>query len=862
METSPTSGTARAADAAARRLRPAPGGNPALDRLSALAARLLGTTAAQVSLVADVQTVAGGSGLAPGAVGSEGPREESLCTVTAVSGAPLVVPDAVADARVRDLPPVTSGRVGSYLGVPLTSSAGDLVGAMCAFDRRPRTWSPADVALLEQLAASAVAELELSALSTEYHHDRVVWELAIDAAGVGTFDWDLRTGELRWDDRLLRMFGFDRAGFGGRIEAFNERVHPDDVARVTRALQEAIDTCGTYEAEYRVVLPDGRMRWVAAAGRALAGEDGTAERVLGAAHDVSGVREGEARVARVLETMSTAFYALDHDWRFTYVNPQAERVLGRPRDELLGGVVWELFPAAVGSDFEAQYRHAAQTGQPVAFDAHYPAPLDAWYEVRAWPGPDGLSVYFLDVTERRRAQEAAAAAARRVALLAEVTAELTGTLDAEEAVGRLARLVAPALGDWCLVTLVDDDHAAGSYRGLRDVGAWHADPAQRPVVTAYSRVRLGALTDESFLARTLRAGRPVQVRERAARAIRGVLREGEARDLLDALDPASAVFLPLAGRGRTTGLLSVFRGPGRAPVDGDDLRTLQEVASRAGLALDSARLYRQQRDLAEGLQRSLLSKPPEPDHVHVVVRYAAAAEAAKVGGDWYDAFLQEDGATVLVIGDVIGHDTAAAAAMGQVRGLLRGIAATTGEGPAAVLRRLDRAMDLLQVGTSASAVVARVEQDARQRQEGTSVVRWSNAGHPPPFVLRPDGSVELLAQPVTDLLLGVVPDGPRHEAAVELPRGSTVLLYTDGLVERRGQSLDEGMDLLRRTLEDLAPRGLDLDALCDETLARMLPPERADDVALVAVRLYPQDRPRPAVAGPNRVPARVPDDPA
>src|SRR3712207_594986 len=102
-----------------------------------------------------------------------------------------------------------------------------------------------------------------------------------------------------------------------------------------------------------------------------------------------------------------------------------------------------------------------------------------------------------------------------------------------------------------------------------------------------------------------------------------------------------------------------------------------QVAARAGLVLDNARLYRQQRDLAEGLQRSLLTAPPEPDHSQVVVRYVPAAEAAQVGGDWYDAFLQPDGATVVVIGDVVGHDTRAAAAMSQVRTLLRGIAVAT-----------------------------------------------------------------------------------------------------------------------------------------------------------------------------------------
>ena len=126
--------------------------------------------------------------------------------------------------------------------------------------------------------------------------------------------------------------------------------------------------------------------------------------------------------------MKSAFFALDRDWRFTYVNAEAERVLPRTREELLGGSIWELFPAAVGSDFEEHYRGAMATGEERVFEAYYPAPLDAWYEVRAWPSPDGLSVYFLDVTERRAAEERARRGAARLAVIAEVAAAVSDAL--------------------------------------------------------------------------------------------------------------------------------------------------------------------------------------------------------------------------------------------------------------------------------------------------------------------------------------------------------------------------------------------------------------------------------------------------
>jgi PAS domain S-box-containing protein len=854
-------GDVPARPAEAQRLRPGPGGNPALDRLAALASRLLGASASQVSLLTDVQSVAGGAGLPDGSVGRVGALVDSLCTVTAAKGGPLVVTDARVDPRVATLPPVTAGVVGAYLGVPLTSVSGQTVGALCVFDPQPRPWSESDVALLVELAALTVAELELAALSTEHESSRVAWGLAIEAAGVGTFDLDVTTGTLAWDDRLMELFGYDRESFDGSLAAFEKSLHPDDLPRVSEALQTAIDTCGGYAAEYRVVRPDGTIRWVEARGRALADQAGNAVRLLGAAYDTTAHRQADARISRVLESMTNAFFLLDRQWRFAYVNRHAERLLGRSREEMVGGNIWDLFPLALDSDFERNYREAMESGRQVTFEAYYPPPLDAWYEVQAWPDPDGLSVYFLDITARRAAQEQTRQAARRAELLAEVTSELTGTMDGEEAVARLAQLVVPTLADWCLVTLVDDEQNVGSRRGLRDVGWAHVDPAVRPVVERYAQIRWPAVTDSSYVVRALRTGQVVEVRAGAASAMEEVLVPGEARDLVTVLAPDAFVVLPLRGRGRTVGLLTLFNGVDRGAMSEVDLQTAREVAGRAGLALDSGRLYRQQRDLAEALQRSLLTEPPEPDHAQVVVRYTAAAEAAQVGGDWYDAFVQPDGATVLVIGDVIGHDSAAAAAMGQVRTMLRTAAALTGRGPADVLRGVDSVMETLQAGVTASAVVARLEQTEDERTRGITHLRWSNAGHPPPMVVNPDGTVAALPGVGADLLLGIDPGTKRVESEVTLDRGATVLLFTDGLVERRGQSIDDGLTQLRDALEELAAEAPTLDELCDRVLERMLPPRKEDDVALVAVRLHRQDRPRPAEAGPRRIPDNVEDRP-
>ncbi|TIC81694.1 SpoIIE family protein phosphatase [Nocardioides sp. GY 10127] len=757
---------------------------------------------------------------------------EELASVTCSAA------QALGTVRVDDAAGVV---VRAYLGVPLRAADGSALGTLCVFSATPRRWTDEDLARVEQLTGPFAAELELGLLRTDFEAQRVRFQLAVDAAQIGAFDWDLVTGDLHWDDRLLELFGLTRAEFGATINAFNDALHPDDLPRVTAALDHAIATCGEYVAEYRVLLRNGAVRWLAARGRALGDEQGRTVRLLGAAYDVTAAAEGEARVARVLEAMPTAYFHLDRDWRFSHVNPEAEKLLARPRTELLGGVVWDLFPESVDSDFERSYRRAVGTGEPVAFDAYYPFPLDAWYEVRAWPDPDGLSVFFHDVTARHEAQQVLDAAARRAAFLADVTTTLSETLDRQEAVGSLASLVAHELGDWCLVSVVERPaHAEarhperpGEWRSrVRDVGWWHADAARRPDLDTYAASRIESLSDASFLARALREERPVVVQDDAGGRISALLEPGPAREAFLRLRPGSVAVIPLPGRERVVGLLTVFRAPERGGFEDEDLRLLDDLAERAGLALDNVRLYAEQRELAEGLQRSLLTDPPQPAGTRMAVRYLPAAAAAQVGGDWYDAFVLEGTDPHLVIGDVVGHDTDAAAAMGQLRGLLRGVAVQGEASPAGLLRAVDRAIEVLDLGTMASAVVARVE----RRPDGGRDLVWSNAGHPPPVAVT-GGGARLLEEAERGTWLGLDAEVARTEARTTLPPGSTVLLYTDGLVERRGEAIDVGLERLRACVERLTAAGPDLDTLLDRLLAELVPERGEDDVAVVAVRL-------------------------
>jgi PAS domain S-box-containing protein len=843
---------------AVRRLESTALGSPALQRLTGLALRLIGADSATVTLLGDVETLVSGAGIPPGSLGRQLPLHDSLCAVV-VDGAPdaLVVPSAPEDPRLAPLPSVGRGAVGAYLGVPLTVFDGTVVGALAVHGEDGRRWADTDAALLRQLGDAVSSELQLAALGKEFEAHRLRFELAIDAAAIGSFDWDLTSGRLVWDDRLVEIFGYRRESFDETIEAFRSRVHPEDRERVAAALQSAIDTCGDYGAEFRVVLPTGETRWVQARGRALADDRGTAVRLLGAAFDTTSQRHTEARVSRVLEAMKSAFFSLDRDWHFSYVNAEAERVLARDRAELLGGSIWDLFPAAVGSDFEHNYRAAVATGEERVFEAYYPPPLDAWFEVRAWPGPDGLAVYFLDVTERRSAEARARRSAARLRLVAEVTSGLSATLGAEDgervAMQRVAESVIPLLGDWVIISLADEDGR------IRDVASWHREASLRETAARYAVLRLASLNPEAPIMRALASGQVRRVDDAAA-AVAWMLPRGEVSDLFAQLAPRSAVTMPMAARGRTLGALSIYRAPGRSPADDDDVATARDLADRIALALDNSRLYEQQRRLAEGLQRSLLTAPPEPDHAEIVVRYRPAVQAAEVGGDWYDAFLQPSGATMIVIGDVVGHDTAAAAAMGQLRGMLRGIAYRDGPGPAAVLSELDAAIAGLAVGTMATAAIARVEQTPEERAAGLTRLRWSNAGHPPPLLLHPDGRVEELAGERAELMLGVDPTAPRTDSVVTVARGATLLLYTDGLVEGRDLPLDEGIARLRAAVAELADEPLAV--LCDEVIERLRPKGLQDDVALVAIRLHREDRPRPTGAGPGWVPDLVDPRPA
>jgi serine phosphatase RsbU (regulator of sigma subunit) len=219
--------------------------------------------------------------------------------------------------------------------------------------------------------------------------------------------------------------------------------------------------------------------------------------------------------------------------------------------------------------------------------------------------------------------------------------------------------------------------------------------------------------------------------------------------------------------------------------------------------------------------------------ISAAARYLVSGSAAQVGGDWYDLFALPDGAVAVASGDVRGHDVAAAAAMGQLRSVLRSYA-YEGSSPSVVLDRMDRLVQGFDMAEVATAVYGRLVLD-----RGAGLFLFSNAGHLPPLVRHPDGTVERLDRG-RHHLIGALPPGrtSRGEAAVSLSTGSLLLLYTDGLVETRARGFDEGIDELVGVLDDLDPH-LPLTDICQLILDAMIGDDPEDDVAVLAVRIEP-----------------------
>lgn len=310
------------------------------------------------------------------------------------------------------------------------------------------------------------------------------------------------------------------------------------------------------------------------------------------------------------------------------------------------------------------------------------------------------------------------------------------------------------------------------------------------------------------------------------------------------LEVESMIAVPLVSSSELLGLLLLGSADPERFTQAD-LELLTLAADRIALAIDHVHRYAEGRRLVETLQRTLLpERLPLHPRIELAVRYLPSGVAPQIGGDWYDAVALDDDRTAVMIGDVVGHGIRAATMMGELRNALRAFA-IEGHGPGESLHQLDR-MSHATFGSGMVATVLFLIIDA-----GAGTVTIARAGHPPPALRHPDGTVQFLETQRT-LPLGIDPAQIPSEAIYPIAPAETLLLFTDGLVERRGESLTASFE---RLLDALSSAPADVDAICDHVLEwTATGGERQDDVALVAVRLTesrtgPLELVLPALAG-------------
>ncbi|MFF9089706.1 SpoIIE family protein phosphatase [Streptomyces sp. NPDC014991] len=548
-----------------------------------------------------------------------------------------------------------------------------------------------------------------------------------------------------------------------------------------------------------------------------------------------------AESACALEAIGAPAYVVDEQGRILVVNSSAVRLLGRSAGELVGHDAHDLLhrgpegqplPAA-----RCNMRQAFHAGRPAQAEEDHFAHADGSVLNVSWlispytltSGESGTLVVFHtpepvpDSGARSQPAVETLTELERLALLAETTTRLTSTLEVDETLRRLVSLVLPRLADWVVIDLITERDEVWRTAVVQADGdsLTHHEDLQGPMPPVPEQSPMPLSRALRGVASTLAGPETYHGPPDSGIAV-------EQRRLFDVTGIHSAAIAPIRTAREVLGALTLGRAEKPGNFTGADLPLVEDIARRAGLALDNARLYQRQRKVAETMQNHLLPQMPRVPGLQMTVRYLPAPDGSHVGGDWYDAFTLSDGATALVIGDVVGHDLEAAAGMAQLRNMLRAYAWSHAEPPSRIVGRLDEAMMPITDVTMATLVMARVVRDGG----GDWVLSWTNAGHPPPLLVTRDG----LASYLTDghgLLLGTGVNAARPDASVLLPPGSTLLLYTDGMVEAPGQTLDDGLDRLRQHAAALAHRSLE--SFTDELLRRVHPPG-LDDVALLAVR--------------------------
>ncbi|MFJ8188727.1 SpoIIE family protein phosphatase [Streptomyces sp. NPDC096094] len=667
----------------------------------------------------------------------------------------------------------------------------------------------------------------------------------------------------QWSLRAEQLLGIPAEHAVGTdpIDAF---IDPDLRERGQRKMAEILDG-----REWTGVVPF-RVPDAAADGaqRGQRGQRGLAEVYVMPTRTEDGEKAAvcivvDVRVLRSIETDLAAsqaifgqspfgFLLIDPDLRVRRANQRFASVFGGTPDDHRGKGVHDYLPRAEGDRVCATLRRVLETGDSIT-DMHVTGFVPGTEERRHWSvnlyrvhsgssRPIGVAWLGTDITARREAAREAAAARRNLALLNEAGARIGNSLDLETTARELLGVVVPGFCDLATVDLyqgllVGDETPPGLADGsaeLRRV-AFSSAVSDAPFHGTGEQVELGAVHHYGFnspCADALRTARP-----RIVPAEDGGLVQ-------------STLAVPMVAHDTVVGLARFARTKGSEPFGDRDRDLAVELAARAAVCIDNARLYRREHERALILQRSLLPPgDPEASGLDIACRYlpgnAATGRPSEVGGDWFDVIELPGHRTALVVGDVMGRGLRAAVAMGELRTAVRTLAQLDIE-PAEVLSQLDE----IARGLGAPGGVQQATRAARRPREADlsevylatcvyavydSVTRrctFANAGHLPPVLVEPGESALMLDVP-PGLPLGVGGE-PFEEVEVELPEGALLALYTDGLVESRDHPLDEGLQAFVGALTDPARP---LEDVCDQVLNTLDSHHGEDDIALLMARV-------------------------
>jgi len=523
------------------------------------------------------------------------------------------------------------------------------------------------------------------------------------------------------------------------------------------------------------------------------------------------------------------------DAPLVWVNAAFTRLTGYPVDEVLGRNCRFLQGADTDPTEVARIRTALDEGRTIATVVRNyrrdGSPF--WNQVVISPVCDetGAMTHFLGVQAllgsqlpgehaRDLQQSLDEQATARLDLLARVSDELTRILDYDAAIDALGDIAIPALATWGFVAMTDE---RGRFSHVHLVVS---DPTDRELAARLANEDVGWLSRAPMVAKALSSppgfvATPYRI---DAAGLPGRTTPVQL-ELLQRLGLGAAMIVPLRARDRVIGVLCLVHADEFTP---DAVVTAAHLGRRAGLALDNVRLLLAERSAALTLQQSLLPTITEVPGLDVATAYVPSGRHAQVGGDWFDVLPLPDGTVGLAVGDVVGHDLRAAASMGQLRSLLRSYA-WEGSSPAAVLSRADELVRGLDIADIATCVYLRWS----SREDGGASVTYARAGHPPPLLRLPGGSVIPLEGGLSTPVGLAGPGGA--EASIDVPPGAVLVLYTDGLVERRDRGLSDGIAALADQLAG-TPEGASAATIRDQLVTTLVGTYQEDDVCLLVVR--------------------------